>query len=110
MHGLGQCAKEPAVHNWDYVDFLSRDAYVVDQVYITRKVEKVVLNGKATSRVMKPKTSSIKQDKRLARICGIMHYCFIKQMDMWCKGLEIFEAQVARRLSRSIHPSTKREK
>lgn len=45
VYGLGQCAREVFVGDYDFVDFLSRDAYVFDQFRVTRKIERVLAAG-----------------------------------------------------------------
>lgn len=51
-YGLGQCAKDLLVADYDYVDFLSRDGFVSEGTfYVTRKLQKLYVGANTSHKI-----------------------------------------------------------
>jgi len=75
--GLGQCAREVYVGEYDFVDFLSRDAYVHDQFRVTRKIDRVLAAGNWSLNI-NPNDSTEKQRLTQVNQARVMNWSFVK--------------------------------
>jgi hypothetical protein len=64
---------------------------MVEQMKVTRKLEKVMVNGKATV-TQRVGNITRKTARKLINIGKGLNWQFIKQMKIWASGLTIFEA------------------
>jgi hypothetical protein len=103
VHGLGQVARELRLEDWDFFDFLSRDGYFFDSFYITRKMDRLVVNSNWTFGLQQPKTTrQLHKREEIIKALNWSQACGNRQ---WGIGIEFVEEWLKRKSQQGKAPT-----
>jgi len=103
VHGLGQVARELRLEDWDFFDFLSRDGYFYDQFYITRKMDRLLVNSNWTFGL--PKVTNARSRTRRYDTVASLNWAQAGGNRAWGINIRLVEAWLARKIEKGLAPT-----